>query len=164
MAVFNEDQIIAKQILSDLQFSDQVIVCDDLSLDYTFQIAQKTGALTIRNKTHSGYGGSIYNILKEIDNRNIQFDSILIHQTYFDSNEIPILSSPINEGKADLVIRKRSLAPDNIPSKLQIHTKLIKWLRTNSLRLLIYAGDARAPQMDKTSTLRQGISPHAQMF
>ena len=56
---FNEERFIGKLVKNCLKYADQVVVCDDGSIDNTYEVADAAGANVIRHEKNCGKGGSI---------------------------------------------------------------------------------------------------------
>lgn len=105
--VYNEESSIAKIVLSVKQYVNEVIVCDDGSIDYTADIASKLGAILIKHEKNQGYGASIislFNAALKIDaDYIITIDGDGQHQ----SSDIMILLNRIMQGDVDIVVGSR---------------------------------------------------------
>ena len=109
MPAFNEEKNIAPLITKIAQLGYQVLVCDDASTDSTAQIAEKMGAIVIRHPRNLGYGAAIQSLFSKA--RELQTDILVTFDADGQHNykDIPSLTQPIQDGKADLVIGSRFL-------------------------------------------------------
>jgi len=110
----NEAQAIAR-VLADLpsELVTEVIVVDSNSTDGTPEIAQKMGARVIR-ETRRGYGRACLTGVANADNPDIV---VFLDGDYSDRpSELPLLLTPILEGRADLTIGSRLSTTHNAGS------------------------------------------------
>jgi len=110
---YNEEKTIAKVILIAQRYVDVVVVCDDGSLDLTADIAQRLGAIVIRQEKNMGYGAAIQALFEKARKLNADLLLTLDADGQHDAKEIPKLIQPILENKADIVIGSRFLQPKN---------------------------------------------------
>lgn len=101
---YNEAPHIYGVIKRVMPYVDNVIVVDDGSLDATSWAAKEAGAKVLRNNGEKGYIGAIKTGFKEANG-----DIIVTLDADGEHNpgEIPLLTRPILNGKADLVLGKR---------------------------------------------------------
>lgn len=123
---YNEEKTIAKVVLLVQKHVDMVVVCDDGSKDLTADIAQGLGATVIRHNKNLGYGAAIQTLLgkgKELDaDVIVTLDADGQHEP----REIPTLTQPILDGKADIVIGSRFIKGKNdAPAYRRFGIKLI---------------------------------------
>jgi glycosyltransferase involved in cell wall biosynthesis len=115
---YNEAERIAGVVKKAKAYADEVLVIDDRSSDRTSQVAKEAGATVIRNKGEKGYIGSVKTGLREAKGDIVvTLDADGEHN----AEEIPLLTQPIYNGKADVVIGRREKIP-------RISEKLLSWL------------------------------------
>jgi len=134
---YNEEKTIARVVLLAQKYADVVVVCDDGSEDLTADIAQKLGGIVIRHGKNLGYGASIQTLFEKARTLNADLLLTLDADGQHDAKEIPKLTQPILEGKADLVIGSRFLQLNSsIPLYrrfgVKVLTKLTKGSRETS--------------------------------
>jgi glycosyltransferase involved in cell wall biosynthesis len=123
---YNEEKTIAKVILLAQKYADTVVVCDDGSQDMTTDIAQKLGAVVIRHSENMGYGYALQSLFKKANALNADILLTLDADGQHDAREIPVLTQPILEDKADVVIGSRFLNErKGIPSYRRLGIKLL---------------------------------------
>lgn len=123
---YNEEKTIAKVILLAQKYADMVVVCDDGSQDMTTDIAQKLGAVVIRHSKNMGYGYALQSLFKKANALNADILLTLDADGQHDAREIPVLTQPILEDKADVVIGSRFLSGSKgIPSYRRLGIKLL---------------------------------------
>jgi glycosyltransferase involved in cell wall biosynthesis len=125
---FNEEKTIARVILEANQFASKVVVCDDGSTDYTAKIAESLGADVIRHEKNEGYGASIKSLFLRAHQLNADVLVTLDADGQHEPNEIPIVTKPIVDGVADVVIGSRFVNKNGtaeMPLYRQFGAKLI---------------------------------------
>ncbi len=91
-----------------LTYADEVVVVDDASSDDTGARAEAAGARVLRNEGHLGYIGSIKRGFREARGEVVvTMDADGEHRT----EDIPALTAPVLEGRADLVFGVRDAVP-----------------------------------------------------
>jgi len=122
---YNEAKTIGGVIEETQKFVDEIIVVDDGSTDGTKRKAEKLGAKTINNKYQKGYIGAIKSGFEEAKGDVIvTLDADGEHAP----QDIPRLIQPIAEGKADLVLGKRTRIP-------RLSERLINWLANLKIKV-----------------------------
>lgn len=96
-------------------FCDNVIVCDDGSIDNTYHEAKKSGAIVLQHKTNKGKGAALKSLFEYVKNMDIDIVVTIDGDGQFIPEEIPILKKPIEEEKADIVIGYRFDSSNQIP-------------------------------------------------
>jgi len=103
----DEEQAIAKVVLTAKKFADFVIVCDDGSRDMTGEIARKLGAEVVVHRRNLGYGtalASLFTRARELGaDIVVTFDGDGQHDARF----VSVVTAPIIDGVADVVIGSR---------------------------------------------------------
>lgn len=117
---FNEELSIGSVVIGANKFVDQIIVVDDGSTDYTAEIAKKAGAEVIQHSQNMGKGAALKTGFNSIPNTDIvvTIDGDGQHNT----QEIPLLIKPIEDGEADMVNGSRYL--DRKPNGTPIYRRL----------------------------------------
>ena len=105
---FNEEASIAKVIAGARNFADEIIVVDDGSTDATPMIAQALGVTLVRHKTNMGKGAALKTLMVEAKARKPKVVVTMDADGQHDPREIPLVSEPILNGEADIVIGVRS--------------------------------------------------------
>lgn len=104
---YNEENSIAKVINETKKYVDLVIVGDDGSTDSTAQVAQKVGALVLRNHPNRGKGY----ILRRLLVASLKLGACIIvaldADGQHDPKDIPKLIEVLNNKKADISIGSR---------------------------------------------------------
>jgi len=133
---YNEENNIAKIIVSLKKISDSIIVCDDGSSDMTSDIAEKLGVVVVKHKKNLGYGAAIKTIFdkaKEIDSEIlVTFDADGQHRI----EDIPIVIEPIKKEGIDLVIGSRFLKieSEEMPNYRKMGIKIITKVTNLSIK------------------------------
>jgi len=106
---YNEEHHIEKLVKIATNYVDQVIVCDDGSVDNTANIAKRAGAIVISHKTNRGYGSSIISLFDYARNINAQVMITLDGDGQHNPEQIPLLLNTITQHNVDVVIGSRFL-------------------------------------------------------
>jgi len=123
---YNEEKTIAKVILLAQRQVDRVVVCDDGSEDMTGDIAQRLGALVVRNDKNMGYGLAIQSLFKKAKALEADILLTLDADGQHDAGEIPKLIQPILDDEADVVIGSRFLkGGKDVPIYRRLGIKLL---------------------------------------
>ncbi|MBA7660295.1 Undecaprenyl-phosphate 4-deoxy-4-formamido-L-arabinose transferase [subsurface metagenome] len=128
---FNEELSIGSVIVRTLKHVDQVIVCDDGSMDLTGDIAGKMGVTVIRHERNLGYGAAIASLFEEARRIGSYVMVTLDADGQHNPDEISSLVEPILAGEADVVIGSRFLREgdsDLIPGYRKIGLRMITGL------------------------------------
>lgn len=121
---FNEERYIGKVVQTASQYSDEVIVVDDGSHDGTVEAAQVAGARVIRQE-HLGYIAAIKRGFREAScDILVTMDGDGEHY----ASDIPQLTKPILQNKADLVLGCR-------PYIARPSERLLNWLTNLRVRV-----------------------------
>lgn len=106
---FNEAKSIGDIVRKAKIYGTEVIVCDDGSVDDTYQIAKTAGATVIRHQNNKGYGVAIKTLFRVAKERNADIMVTLDSDGQHNPDQIPNVIQPIlNEG-FDIVIGSRFL-------------------------------------------------------
>jgi glycosyltransferase involved in cell wall biosynthesis len=125
---FNEAERITDIIARAKQYSSDIIVCDDGSVDSTYKVATSAGATVIRHPSNKGYGAAIKTLFQAARERHADIMVTLDSDGQHDPNQIPAVIRPILEDGFDVVIGSRFLRGDDlrkVPSYRSIGVKTI---------------------------------------
>ena len=133
---FNEEKNIAGIISKLKKYADTIIVCDDGSTDLTGKISEELGTIVITHEKNKGYGASINSLFlkaKELEtNVFVTFDADGQHRV----EDIPIVTEPIINNKAQIVIGSRFLETksEEMPNYRKVGIKLITKVTNLSIK------------------------------
>ena len=127
LPAYNEEKNIASIIMKLKKISDQIIVCNDGSMDLTGPIAEKMGAIVVTHPKNLGYGAAI----KSLFTKFIELDADIL--VTFDADgqhrveDIEKIIEPIIKNEADITIGSRFLGDNNtdVPTYRKIGIKAI---------------------------------------
>jgi len=106
---FNEEKNIGSIIIKLQQKYDNILVCDDGSLDMTSEISKKLGVIVVKHEKNEGYGSAIKTIFNK--SKELGFDVLIT----FDADgqhrikDIEKILEKINSDESDIVIGSRFL-------------------------------------------------------
>ncbi|MCX9083572.1 MAG: glycosyltransferase family 2 protein [Candidatus Methanoperedens sp.] len=104
---YNEESTIEKVIKETSIFVGEVLVINDGSKDRTIEIARNAGATVIDNIVNRGLGKTIKRGYAEAIKRGADIVVQIDADGQYDPQEIPKLTQPILDNKADLVLGTR---------------------------------------------------------
>ena len=122
---FNEGKVIDRVIKDCLKFSNEVVVCDDGSMDNTYEVADSAGADVIRHEKNIGKGESLRSLFKFARHSNHDIIVTIDGDGQFIPEEIPKLVKSIKENKSDLVIGYRFDDTTEIPNYRRFGNKML---------------------------------------
>lgn len=122
---FNEEKIIGKVVKDCLRYSDKVIVCDDGSIDKTYEEAELAGAICLRHKKNLGKGAALKSLFNFAKNSNFEIIVTIDGDGQFLPEEIPKLVKPIKENSADIVIGYRFDDASEMPNYRKVGNKIL---------------------------------------
>jgi len=106
---FNAEKSIGQVVKECLLYVDEVIVCDDGSMDETYKEAEKNGAEVVRHEKNYGYGAALITLFDKAREKNpdvmVTLDADGQHIPEF----IPQLIAPLSFQGTDVVIGSRFL-------------------------------------------------------
>jgi glycosyltransferase involved in cell wall biosynthesis len=105
----NEERTIASIVLLAKKYVDEVLVCDDGSIDNTSELARKAGAIVLENPTTLGKGASLKILFEFALEQGADIIITLDADGQHNPHQIPDLFKPIIDKKADIVIGSRYL-------------------------------------------------------
>ena len=133
---YNEEKNIAGIITKLKKYTNDIIVCDDGSNDLTREIAEGLGATVISHETNKGYGAAIKSLFlkaKELKTEVlVTFDADGQHRI----EDIPIVSQPIMNNEAELIIGSRFLdtESEDMPNYRKVGIKIITKVTNLSIK------------------------------
>ncbi|MFH1403981.1 MAG: glycosyltransferase family 2 protein [Candidatus Altiarchaeota archaeon] len=104
---FNEEFTIGSIVTLCYKFVDSVIVVDDGSTDYTPWIAEKNGAILVRNTENKGKGIALKEGFKKALSEGGDIIVTLDSDGEHHPEDIPLLMKPIIDGECDITIGVR---------------------------------------------------------
>ena len=122
---FNEEHIIDKVIKNCLKYADQVVVCDDGSVDSTHDVADAAGANVIRHEKNFGKGEALQSLFKFARHSNFDIIVTIDGDGQFLPEEIPKLVKKIESGESDIVIGYRFDDTTEMPNYRKFGNKML---------------------------------------
>ena len=122
---FNEEKPIVDVIKKSLNYADQVIVCDDGSLDLTAKQAMLAGAIVIKHEKNMGKGHAMKSLFKYAKDVDADVIVTIDGDGQFLAEQIPSLLQPILENSYDVVIGNRFSDHKEMPSYRKIGNKML---------------------------------------
>ena len=122
---FNEEKIIGKIVKECLEYSDEVVVCDDGSTDKTYEEAKLSGAICLKHKKNLGKGAALKSLFEYARNCDVDIIITIDGDGQFLPEEIPKLRKPIEDKKADIVIGNRFNNMHEMPKYRKIGNKIL---------------------------------------
>ena len=122
---FNEGKVIDKVIKDCLKFSNEVVVCDDGSMDNTYEVADSAGADVIRHEKNIGKGESLRSLFKFARHSNHDIIVTIDGDGQFLPEEIPKLVKNIEENKSDIVVGYRFNNTRDMPEYRKFGNKML---------------------------------------
>jgi glycosyltransferase involved in cell wall biosynthesis len=96
--------------LKSKRHADKILVCDDGSNDMTGEVAKALGAEVIRNRSACGYGAALSLLFERAAQIGPDIMVTLDADGQHNPDDIPILTKPILDQQADIVIGSRFLS------------------------------------------------------
>ncbi len=120
---FNEENFIKQIIEKVSKYVDNVVVCDDGSVDDTSKKAKEAGAHVITHKKNLGKGAALQSLFQYAKDSEADVMITIDGDGQFLPEEIPKLLVPILENKFDIVIGYRFDTETDMPSYRKIGNK-----------------------------------------
>ena len=128
---YNEERSISKTIIKSQKYTKTVIVYDDGSMDMTREIAKRLGAIVIFSDTHLGKGEALRACFEKARELEVDILITIDADDQHNPDEIPRITLPIIEGKADVTVGSRFLEKDDSVPKYRIVGNRILNIITN---------------------------------
>ena len=122
---FNEERFIGKLIKNCLKYVDQVVVCDDGSVDKTYEVADAAGANVIRHEKNCGKGEAFQSLFQFARHSNVDVIVTIDGDGQFLPEEIPKLVKKIESNEADIVIGYRFDNAEEMPNYRKFGNKIL---------------------------------------
>jgi glycosyltransferase involved in cell wall biosynthesis len=122
---FNEENTIEDIIKRSFKFADKVIVCDDGSSDSTIKKAENSGAIVLKHEKNLGKGKALKSLFDYV--KKLDFDVMITidGDGQFLPEEMKLLSEPIINNQADIVIGNRFLNSKEMPRYRKTGNKIL---------------------------------------
>lgn len=128
---FNEARTIGSTVLQTRPHVDRVVVVDDGSLDATGAVAERAGAVVRSHGTNRGKGAALQTGIQAGLESGADVFVFLDGDGQHDPDRIPDLVSPVEDGRADLVLGSRTQAGDGEPPRHRRFGRLVLDRLTN---------------------------------
>lgn len=115
---FNEERSIGSVVVKAMKHVNQVVVCDDGSVDLTGEIAIRLGAVVVSHENNRGKGAALRTAFTCAKDLGPDVVVMLDGDGQHDPDEIPRLIDPIVGGKADIVVGSRFVEGSTIDAPL----------------------------------------------
>ena len=122
---FNEEHFIGKVVKNCLKYADQVVVCDDGSVDNTYEVADAAGANVIRHEKNCGKGEAFQSLFQFARHSNVDVIVTIDGDGQFLPEEIPKLVKKIESNEADVVIGYRFDGAAEMPNYRKFGNKML---------------------------------------
>lgn len=110
IAAFNEEASIGDVVRSLIPDYPHVVVVDDGSADNTWDIARRSGAITLRHVVNRGQGAALQTGIEYSLRQGAQYVVTFDADGQHCADFIPRLLEPIVQGRAEIVLGSRFLA------------------------------------------------------
>ena len=134
---FNEEHFIGKLIKNCLKYADQVVVCDDGSVDNTYEIADAAGANVIRHEKNCGKGEAFQSLFQFARHSNVDVIVTIDGDGQFLPEEIPKLVQKIESNEADVVIGYRFDSAAEMPNYRKFGNKMLDKMTNMATQLSV---------------------------
>ena len=134
---FNEEHFIGKLIKNCLKYADQVVVCDDGSVDNTYEIADAAGANVIRHEKNCGKGEAFQSLFQFARHSNVDVIVTIDGDGQFLPEEIPKLVKKIESNEADIVIGYRFDNAEEMPNYRKFGNKMLDKMTNMATQLSV---------------------------
>ena len=141
-------------------FLDKLVVCDDGSIDGTGEVAKRLGVEVIRHPKRLGYGAALHTLFLRAMQLKADATVTIDADGQHDPESIPLLTRPVLEGKADLVVGSRFIVhKSTIPTKrlfgILLVTKLTQLMTRRKMT------DSQCGLRCYSSRALKSVLPHA---
>ena len=134
---FNEEHFIGKLIKNCLKYADQVVVCDDGSVDNTYEIADAAGANVIRHEKNCGKGEAFQSLFQFARHSDVDVIVTIDGDGQFLPEEIPKLVKKIESNEADVVIGYRFDGAAEMPNYRKFGNKMLDKMTNMATQLSV---------------------------
>ena len=134
---FNEEHFIGKLIKNCLKYADQVVVCDDGSVDNTYEVADAAGANVIRHEKNCGKGEAFQSLFQFARHSNVDVIVTIDGDGQFLPEEIPKLVKKIESNEADVVIGYRFDNAAEMPNYRKFGNKMLDKMTNMATQLSV---------------------------
>lgn len=118
---YNEERFIGSLVLAVRAYVDQVIVVDDGSRDKTVEIARRAGATVVEHERNQGKAAAVNTGFDYVRELSPAVLVMLDGDGQHNADDIPQVTAPVLEGRADLVVGSRFLdIKSDIPAYRQV--------------------------------------------
>jgi len=133
---YNEEKNIARIITKVKKYADTIIVCDDGSNDLTKEIAQGLGTIVVSHSKNKGYGAAINSLFQKAKELESDVFVTLDADGQHRIEDIPIVTEPIMNNHAGLVIGSRFLdtKSEEMPNYRKVGIKIITKVTNLSIK------------------------------
>ena len=133
----DEEKFIGDVVSKTINYVDKVFVIDDGSKDATARLAREAGAEVISHPSSQGAGAATRTGFEAALKSGADIVVTLDGDGQHDPSEIPLLTKPIVDGKADLVIGSRFLSEAKVSLYRKFGIDIITWLYNTGHRVKI---------------------------
>jgi len=134
---FNEEHFIGKLIKNCLKYADQVVVCDDGSVDNTYEVADAAGANVIRHEKNCGKGEAFQSLFQFARHSDVDVIVTIDGDGQFLPEEIPKLVKKIESNEADVVIGYRFDNATEMPNYRKFGNKMLDKMTNMATQLSV---------------------------
>ena len=135
---FNEEATIGDVVSRSKTYGAQIVVCDDGSADDTASEASKNGATVTTHLRNMGKGAALKTLLQEASKFHPDIIVTLDGDGQHDPSDIPLLTRPVLDGLADVVVGCRFNGKNQIPFYRRFGNNLLNlitnWSAGTSIR------------------------------
>ena len=134
---FNEEHFIGKVVKNCLKYADQVVVCDDGSVDNTYEVADAAGANVIRHEKNCGKGEAFQSLFQFARHSDVDVIVTIDGDGQFLPEEIPKLVKKIESNEADVVIGYRFDGAAEMPNYRKFGNKMLDKMTNMATQLSV---------------------------